>query len=70
MDVDFECITWNTKDGIADLTDALNVFGWPKHLFPDHQTIYALIREKYYNPIYLQKEDDYSEEFEHVKINQ
>ena len=50
---DFDSITWVTKHATADMTDTINLFGWPKSkYFPDERLVRELIWEKYYIPNY------------------
>ena len=71
MDWDFNSITWVTKRATADMTDTINLFGWPESkYFPEKRIILDLLLDRYYNPIYLQKDDEYDLLFENVKIIQ
>ena len=57
MSVDYDSITWVTKHTTADMTDTINLFGWPESMyFPDERLVHELISEKYYTPAYAPEE--------------
>jgi hypothetical protein len=71
MDWDFDTITWVTKHVTTHMTETIYLFEWPvsKH-FPEKRIILDLLLDKYYNPTYLQKDDEFDLLFENVKILQ
>ena len=71
LDWDFNSITWVTKHGTTDMTEIINLFEWPvSEYFPEKRIILDLLFEKYYNPTYRHKDDEFDPQFEHVKIIQ
>lgn len=71
MSVDYESITWVTRQGTADMTETINWFGWPdSQLFPDETIVRELICEKYYTPTYApEKATEPDEYYNHVIVN-